>query len=128
MVLLHVFRYDLPWQPALDARGSARRISCKGAHVPDIHARPEPLEAGLPLRHAAARDEAGSLLHDRDGLPRLYRLGEGRAPPAIRYGPRGRYVGGPSRTGRTSTVPTRATASRAAIAIASSGAVTSMSM
>ena len=40
----------------------------------------------------------------------------------------GRYVGGPSLTGRTSTVPARATAPRAAMAIASSRSLTSMSM
>ena len=42
-------------------------------------------------------------------------------PPVI-------YAGGPSRTGRTSTVPTRATAPRAAMSIASSRFATSMSM
>jgi hypothetical protein len=33
-LLLHDFRYALPRQPGLDARGSARMISFKGAHFP----------------------------------------------------------------------------------------------
>ena len=66
ILLLHDFRYDLPLQPALDERGRARMISLKGAHFPDSVARPDQLEAGPLLRRAAVRDEAGSLLQDRD--------------------------------------------------------------
>jgi hypothetical protein len=73
---LHDFRYALPWQPALDERERARMVSVKGAHVPDVLARPAQLEAGPPLRRAA-----GSLHHDRYELPRLHRRGQGQALP-----------------------------------------------
>ena len=77
ILLLHDFRSDLPLQPALDEKGRAQMIRCQGAHVPHVLARPDQLEAGPPLRRAAARDEAGSRLQDRDGLPRLPALGRG---------------------------------------------------
>jgi len=60
-------------------------IGFKGAHVPDVRARPEQLEAGPPLRRAAARDEAGSLLQDRDWLPRLPALGRGKHRPMAHF-------------------------------------------
>jgi hypothetical protein len=56
-------------------------IRCQGAHVPDVRARPDQREAGPPLRRAAARDEAGSRLQDRDGLPRLPAVGRGQHRP-----------------------------------------------
>ena len=49
-------------------------------------------------------------------------------PGTVLSAPRRRYFGGPSRTGRTSTVLVRANGIRAAMAMASSRSLTSMSM
>ena len=78
---------------------------------------------------AIRRQPPATVGDERGEEPHHQRDQGGRFPPGtVLSAPRRRYFGGPSRTGRTSTVLVRANGIRAAIAMASSRSLTSMSM